>query len=160
MDDKRLNEQPLLMRLMRPVIKTIVRQKSLSEILFKNAANPNFIKKILKVAYPSQQNIDQELIDILFTPTQRNGAPEAFRGFINLFNDHLAPDLLDDLEIPVFLIWGEKDPWESIKEAQKWFETFECVKSLDVIPNAGHCPHDEMPKKVNPIIKKIIQEAI
>ncbi len=160
MDDKRLNEQSLFMRFMRPIIKTLVRQKSLSEILFKNAANPNFIKKILKVAYPTQQNIDQELIDILFTPTQRDGAPEAFRGFINLFNDHLAPDLLDNVEIPVFLIWGEKDPWEPIKEAQRWFETFECVKSLEIIPSAGHCPQDEMPEKVNPIIKKIIQEAI
>ena len=32
--------------------------------------------------------------------------------------------------------------------------------SLKIIPNAGHCPHDEMPEKVNPIIKKIIQDAI
>ena len=61
---------------------------------------------------------------------------------------------------PVHLIWGEKDPWEPVKEAQKWFETFECIKSLDIIPDAGHCPHDEMPEKVNPILKKIIQEAI
>jgi len=60
----------------------------------------------------------------------------------------------------VHLIWGEKDPWEPVKEAQKWFKNFECIKSLDIISDAGHCPHDEMPEKVNPIIKKIIQEAI
>ena len=160
MDDKRLSEQSLFMRFMRPVIKTLVRQKSLSQALFKNAAKPNFIKKILKVAYPSGQNIDEELINILFTPTQRKGAPEAFRGFINLFNDHLAPDLLKNLKIPVFLIWGEKDPWEPVKEAKKWFETFECVKSLEIISGAGHCPQDEMPEKVNPILEKIIQEAM
>ena len=47
-----------------------------------------------------------------------------------------------------------------MKEAQKWFKTFECIKSLDVISDAGHCPHDEMPEKVNPILIKIIQEAI
>ena len=58
------------------------------------------------------------------------------------------------------LIWGEKDPWEPVKEAQKWFETFECIQSLEVISNAGHCPHDEMPEKVNPILEKIIQEAM
>ena len=58
------------------------------------------------------------------------------------------------------MIWGEKDPWESVKEAQQWFTTFECIKSFDMIPEAGHCPHDEMPEKVNPIIKRIIQEAI
>tara|TARA_Y100001968_G_scaffold238644_1_gene222046 strand:- start:282 stop:1181 length:900 start_codon:yes stop_codon:yes gene_type:complete len=160
MDDKRLAEQSVLMRFLRPIIKTLVRQRLLSSNIFKNAANPTFIKKILKVAYPSGNNIDAELIDILFKPTQGKGASEAFRGFINLFDDYLAPDLLKQINNPVHLIWGEKDPWEPIKEAQKWFENYECIKSLNIIPDAGHCPHDEMPDKVNPILKKIIQEAI
>ena len=160
MDDKRLAEQSLFMRFLRPVVKTLVRQRFLSSNLFKNAANPTFIEKVLKIAYPTGNNVNNELINILFQPTQSKGAQEAFRGFINLFDDYLAPDLLKNFTIPVHLIWGEKDPWEPIKEAQKWLETFECIKSLDVIPNAGHCPHDEMPEKVNPILEKIIQEAI
>ena len=160
MDDKRLHEQSLLMRFLRPVIKTLVRQRFLSSNLFKNAANPAFIEKILKVAYPSGNNVNKELVDILYKPTQGKGAPEAFRGFINLFDDYLAPYLLKNLNHPVHLIWGEKDPWEPVKEAERWFETFDCVKSLEVISNAGHCPHDEMPEKVNPIIEKIVQEAI
>ena len=160
MDDKRLIEQSLLMRFLRPVIKTLVRQRFLSSNLFKNAANRTFIKKVLKSAYPSGNNVNEELIDILFKPTQGKGASEAFRGFINLFDDYLAPDLLKDFQNPVHLIWGEKDPWEPVKEAEKWFDTFECIKSLDIIENAGHCPHDEMPEKVNPILEKIIQEAI
>ena len=160
MDDKLLYKQSLLMRFLRPVIKTLVRQRILSSNIFKNAANPTFIEKILKVAYPSGSNIDKELINILFKPTQRKGAPEAFRGFINLFDDYLAPELLKELYHPVHLIWGEKDPWEPVKEAQKWFKTFECIKTLNIIPEAGHCPHDEMPEKVNPILSKIIQETI
>ena len=160
MDDKRLAEQSLLMRFLRPVIKTLVRQRLLSSNIFKNAAKPTFIEKILKIAYPSGNNIDKELVDILFQPTQGKGASEAFRGFINLFDDYLAPDLLSQTNKPVHLIWGEKDPWEPVQEAQKWYENFECIKSLNIIPGAGHCPHDEMPEIVNPIIKKIIQEAI
>ena len=160
MDDKRLAEQSLLMRFLRPVIKTFVRQRLLSSNIFNIAAKPKFITKILKVAYPSGNNVDQELIDTLFKPTQSKGAPEAFRGFINLFDDYLAPNLLKEMNTSVYLIWGEKDPWEAVKEAQKWFKTFECIKSLDVISDAGHCPHDEMPEKVNPILIKIIQEAI
>ena len=160
MDDKRLVEQSLLMRFLRPIIKTLVRQRFLSSNIFKNVANPTFIARILKSAYPSGNNIDEELIDILFKPTQREGAAEAFRGFINLFDDYLAPDLLNNFKKPVHLIWGEKDPWEPVKEAQNWLEAFECIKSLDIIANAGHCPHDEMPDKVNPIIEKIIQEAM
>ncbi len=160
MDDKRLAEQSLLMRLIRPLVKTLVRQRFLSKTLFKNAANPTFIEKVLKIAYPSGNNINDELIDILFKPTQREGAPEAFRGFINLFDDYLAPDLLKDLGIPVYLIWGEKDPWEPVLEAKRWANSFKCINSLDVIPNAGHCPHDEKPEEVNSILFKIIQETI
>ena len=160
MDDKRLVEQSLLMRFLRPIIKTLVRQRLLSSNIFKNAANPTFIAKVLKSAYPSGNNIDEELIDILFKPTQGKGAAEAFRGFINIFDDYLAPDLLKHSKNPVHLVWGEKDPWEPVQEAQNWFETFQCIKSLEIIPNAGHCPHDEMPEKVNPVLKKIIQEAI
>ena len=148
------------MRFFRPVLPTLVRQRLLSSNLFKIAANKNFISKILQVAYPSGNNINEELIDFLFQPTQREGAPEAFRGFINLFDDYLAPNLLQQFDNPVHLIWGEIDPWEPVKEAEKWFETFKCIKSLEIISNAGHCPHDEMPEKVNPIIEKIIQEAI
>ena len=96
---------------------------------------------------------------MLQIPIQRKGALEAFRGFINLFDDHLAPQLMENIEKPVYLIWGEKDPWEPVKEAEKWLETYECIKSLDVIPNAGHCPHDEAPELVNPILIKILQAA-
>ena len=160
MDDKRLVEQSLLMRFLRPVIKTLVRQRFLSTNIFKYAANPIFIEKILKVAYPTGNNVNKELINILLKPTQREGAPEAFRGFINLFDDYLAPDLLKYCEHPVHLIWGAKDPWEPVEEAEKWYKNFECIQSLNIIPNAGHCPHDEIPEKVNPILKKIIQEAM
>tara|TARA_B100000579_G_scaffold418047_1_gene415197 strand:- start:230 stop:1129 length:900 start_codon:yes stop_codon:yes gene_type:complete len=160
MDDKRLMEQSLLMRFIRPIIKTLVRQRLLSKTLFKNAANPIFIEKILRTVYPSGNNVDKELIEILFKPTQREGASEAFRGFINLFDDHLAPNLLQNLEIPVYLICGEKDVWEPVGEAKRWKQYFECIKSIEIIKNAGHCPHDEMPDKVNPILRKIIQEAI
>ena len=160
MDDKRIREKSLFMRFIRPVIKTLVRQRFLSEKLFNNAAKPDFIRKILEIAYPSGNNIDEELVKILYKPTQRVGAAEAFRGFINLFDDHLAPEILKNLEIPVYLIWGEKDPWEPINEAKRWAKEYKCIKSLDVILNAGHCPHDEKPEEVNSIISRIIQEAI
>ncbi len=160
MDDKRLYSQPLIMRFLRPVVKVIVRQRLITQVIFKNASNPTFIEKILKIAYPSKNNIDKELIDLLYKPSQRKGAQEAFRGFINLFDDHLAPNLLKSLSIPVHLICGENDPWEPIEEAKKWQSKFSCIKSLDIIMGAGHCPHDENPDKVNPILKKIIQEAM
>ena len=149
MDDKQLATQPARMAWIRPALKAMVRQRWLSSALFRNAARPAVIRRVLKQAYPSGRNIDADLVDLLFQPTQRDGAAEAFRGFINLFDDYLAPDLMRELPVPVDLIWGENDPWELLEEAQHWAQTIPRIRSLSVIANAGHCPHDEQPDRVN-----------
>ncbi len=158
MDDKRLKKNNVLMNFFRPVLKTFVRQRIISNTLFKRAANPKVIRKILEQAYPSGKNIDEELIQILYQPSKRENSKEAFRGFINLFDDYLATDLFGKIENPIQLIWGEKDPWESLSEAKDWKKAFRNIKRLDIIKGAGHCPHDEEPEKTNKLICEFIQE--
>ena len=158
MDDKRLKENDVLMNFLRPVLKTFVRQRIISNTLFTRAANPKVIKKILQKAYPSGKNIDEELIEILYQPSKRKNSKEAFRGFINLFDDYLATDLFDNISIPIQLIWGEKDPWESLSEAIEWKKKFKNIKRLDIINGAGHCPHDEEPEETNKLICEFIQD--
>ena len=159
MDDKQLATQPGWMTWIRPLLKTMVRQRWLSTALFRNAARPGVIRSVLKQAYPSGSNIDDALVDLLFRPTRREGAAEAFRGFINLFDDYLAPQLMEELSIPVDLIWGEQDPWEPIAEAKRWTQSISCVRSLTVIFNAGHCPHDEAPDQVNPVLQRLVKSG-
>ena len=159
MDDKRLKNNDILMNLVRPVLKTLVRQRIISNTLFNRAANPKIIKKILEQAYPSGKNVDEELIEILYKPSRRKNSKEAFRGFINLFDDHLATDLFDKVKTPIQLIWGEKDPWESLSEAKEWKKKFKNIKRLDIIKGAGHCPHDEEPEKTNKFIFEFLQET-
>ena len=152
MDDKQLATQPTWMAWIRPLLKAMVRQRWLSTALFRNAARPGVIRSVLKQAYPSGRNIDDALVQLLLQPARREGAAEAFRGFINLFDDHLAPTLMQGITVPVDLIWGEQDPWEPLAEAHRWATSIPCVQSLTVIPDAGHCPHDEAPKLVNRLL--------
>ena len=159
MDDKRLKQNDFLMNFLRPIIKTFVSKRFISQNLFRRAANPSTIKKILTQAYPSGKNVNDELIEILYKPSQRPGSAEAFRGFINLFDDYLATDLFKKIQAEIHLIWGEKDPWESLGEAKQWINDYEEIKSLNVIKDAGHCPHDENPEETNKLILKIIQET-
>ena len=160
MDDKQLAMQPTWMGWIRPLLKAMVSQRWLSTALFRNAARPGVIRSVLEQAYPSGQNIDDELIELLYQPTKRDGAAEAFRGFINLFDDYLAPQLMADINIPIDLIWGEKDPWEPISEAMRWHSSISCIHTLNVIPNAGHCPHDEAPNKTNTVLTQSLNHAI
>ena len=159
MDDKQLVTQPAWMAWIRPLLKTMVRQRWLSTALFRNAARPGVIRSVLKQAYPSGANLDDALVDLLFQPTQRDGAAEAFRGFINLFDDYLAPELMQRLTIPVDLIWGEEDPWEPMDEAKRWALSIPCIQSIHVIEGAGHCPHDENPAKTNDKIIEILRTS-
>jgi len=159
MDDKRLKKSDIFMNLLRPVLKTLVRQRIISNTLFMRAANRKVIKQILRKAYPSGKNIDEELIEILYQPSQRENSKEAFRGFINLFDDYLATDLFDKVNIPIQLIWGEKDPWESLNEAKDWKNRFRNIKRLDIIKGAGHCPHDEEPIETNKLICEFLQDT-
>ena len=159
MDDKRMKKNYILMNFLRPVLKTFVRQRIISNTLFTRAANPKVIKKILQQAYPSGKNIDKELIEILYQPSKRKNSKEAFRGFINLFDDYLATDLFDNISIPIQLIWGEKDPWESLSEAIEWKKNFKNIKRLDIVDGAGHCPHDEEPEETNKLIYEFIQDT-
>lgn len=158
LDDKRLAEQPLLRRWGRPALKACVRQRWLTNTLFKSLTKPGFIRRVLLLAYPSGSNVDDELVNVLLHPALAKGASEAFRGFINLFDDRLAPDLLEYIHTPVSMLWGERDPWEPAEIAIQW-KQFKTVKSVDILPGLGHCPHDENPELVNPLLATILKRA-
>lgn len=149
LDDQRLSEQPPLGRVGRPLLKRLVRQRWLTGRLFRWLAKPGLIRRVLAHAYPTGGGLDEELVQLLLLPTQSPGAEESFRGFINLFQDRLAPDLLSNMTTPVRMLWGGADPWEPVAEACRWARTFPAVRELRVLPGLGHCPHDEQPSLVN-----------
>jgi pimeloyl-ACP methyl ester carboxylesterase len=159
LDRKRLAEQPALQRLVRPWLEGAVRQRWLLGPLFRLLARPAFIRQVLAQAYPSGGHVDAELVELLHRPSTDPGALESFRGFVNLFDDHLAPQLLAQLDLPVRMLWGADDPWEDPAEARRWAEAHPCVRELQVLEGLGHCPHDEAPERVNPILLRWLAEA-
>ena len=66
---------------------------------------------------------------------------------------------LNRITAKTLMIWGENDPWEPLEEAQKWSANLNCIKSLEIVKGAGHCPHDEAPEEVNPLLISVIQQA-
>ena len=157
LDDKRAAQLPGWERASRPLVKQLVRQRWLVAPLFRLLARPAFIRRVLARAYPSGAHVDDELVALLHRPSTDPGATESFRGFVNLFNDYLAPQLLAELDganppLPVRLLWGEADPWEDPAEARRWAASFGCIQELRILPGLGHCPHDEAPELVNAIL--------
>lgn len=158
LDDKRLAEQPPFRRWSRPLLKQVVQQRWVTTPLFQALIKPGIIRRVLQVAYPTGAHVDDPLVQLLLEPALQPGAAESFRGFINLFNDRMAPELLAQLRTPVDLIWGVNDPWEPIAEARRW-RSYPCVESLEELPNLGHCPHDESPDLVNPLLLRSLERS-
>lgn len=152
LDRKRIGELKGFERWSRPLLPALVRQRWLIAPLFRLLARPMFIRSVLARAYPSGAHCDDDLVELLHRPSTDPGAVESFRGFINLFDDHLAPQLLEQLRLPVRMIWGGADPWEDPAEAQRWADTYPCIRELVILEGLGHCPQDEGPELVNPLL--------
>jgi len=108
------------------------------------------INLALRAAYYKKNNIDKELIQMISKPALRRNAAKALRAMsigMSTRNDKLkAPYLLYLLSkiggIPMLLIWGEKDNFIPLFLGKKIAKFYSSVE-LSVVPNSGHCVHDE-----------------
>ena len=101
--------------------------------------------------------VSDALVDLLFQPTQRNGATETFGDFINLFADHLAPKLMGNLSIPVDRI-KQKVSLGVLAEAEHWRDSINCIRPLTIVKEAKHCPRNEMPSEANKSPQSTLQQ--
>ena len=54
--------------------------------------------------------------------------------------------------------WGEKDPWTPA-ERVLGLSRFPTVERVVPLPDVGHCPHDEAPELVNPLLVDFVRRC-
>ncbi|NCQ03411.1 MAG: alpha/beta hydrolase, partial [Cyanobacteria bacterium] len=69
----------------------------------------------------------------------------------------LPEDLLPILPCPITFFWGTNDPWESI-ELGKELANYPTVKDFIPLEGLGHCPQDEAPEIVNPLLQQWLEK--
>lgn len=124
-------------------------------ILFSFYSTKNRVKQVLEQVYLATENVDEELVRSILVPAEDPNAAEVFyRTVSGSVLDNRVPldQVLKELKVPLFLLWGDKDPWILPSKADKIMSLYE--DSVKVGLNAGHCPHDEVPSQVNDEIKK------
>jgi pimeloyl-ACP methyl ester carboxylesterase len=57
--------------------------------------------------------------------------------------------LFAQLSAPLLLLWGLRDPWIDAASRRARFQRYAPGGSREVVLEAGHCPHDEQPERVN-----------
>ncbi len=142
------------------VVQNILGNRAIAKLFFDRVRQPRSIKQILSQAYIRQEAITDELIEILLKPAQNSNAVDVFMAFVRYSQGPRPEDLLAILPCEAIVVWGELDPWEPIDLGRKSFTRFGCVKEFIVLQNAGHCPQDEVPELVNPILLKILSDVL
>lgn len=123
------------------------------------------IKVGLKAAYFKKTHIDYELIDIVRKPVLRNTAGRSLRAMCigmstrgnNLKASYLLRKLSVSKKVPFLLIWGGKDNFTPLFLGKKIANFHRWVK-LKIVPNSGHCVHDEDPSIFNQISYEWIKD--
>ncbi|MEL6440047.1 MAG: alpha/beta fold hydrolase [Cyanobacteria bacterium J06621_8] len=121
------------------------------KFIFDNVRRKSQIKRTLKQVYRDRQAVTDELVELLYQPSCDPGAQQVFASVITAPAGKTPNELLPNLKHPLLVIWGEKDPWTPVTGAKIYQDL--AANNPDVkfelVPNAGHCPHDENPTMVN-----------
>ena len=139
-----------------PLIQAVLNYKPVGQFFFARLAKPKTLKNILRQAYGRKDAVSDELIDLLLAPARDIAAVDVFVAFISYSQGPLPEDLLPQLTCPVLMLWGEEDPWEPI-ELGRELSRYEAVEDFIPLEGVGHCPQDEAPELVNPLIAEWVQ---
>lgn len=134
-------------------------QRLIISISFIYTKQPARIEQVLKQVYPVNPNmVDSELVESIQFPAQDPNAAEVFYRVIKRNGNGpmtYVDDLLDQLKMPLLLLWGVEDPWIRMNSCNMIKELY--PKAVISSVQAGHCPHDESPDKVNEEISKFMK---
>lgn len=142
----------------RPFVRSfqnLLRNTDLGKRFFQAVATSESIKRILCECYHDDSAVTDELVEKILLPGLEPGAVDVFLDFICYSGGPLPEEMLPNVKCPVLIGWGEKDPWEPI-ELGKLYGAYSCVEEFRVLPNVGHCPQDEAPHLVNPLIEDFV----
>lgn len=134
-----------------PYIQKILNYRPLGQFFFARLATPRTVSRVLKQAYGRPEAVTDELVQLLLAPASDPNAVDVFLSFISYSQGPIPEDLLPQLTCPTHIIWGEVDPWEPLALARA-YEHYPAVQDFVVLPGIGHCPQDEAPEQVNPLI--------
>lgn len=132
----------------------LVSTPKIGELVFNQIRRKSRIRNTLKQVYHDRAAITEELVDLLYQPSCHAGAQQVFASVLTAPPGPKPEDLLQYLQSPLLVLWGEEDPWTPIEGAKMYQDLTESNPQVEFysISQAGHCAHDEKPEQVNELI--------
>lgn len=152
MRDDELNS---MQRLLMGGVRNLITSKRLGPVLFNRVRSKKRIRGSLKQVYANPDAITDELIDMIYAPAANPSAHAVFASIMTAPAGPRPSELLPNIKKPLLVLWGEDDPWAALPTAEIYrllSEESDSQVTFKTIPQTGHCPHDERPEVVNPLI--------
>ena len=120
-------------------------------LIFNNIRRKSQIRRTLYQVYRDRNAVTDELVEMLYQPSCDAGAQKVFASVLTAPAGTSPNELLPNLTLPLLVLWGEQDPWTPVAGARIYRDLADNNPDVqfEIIPNAGHCPHDEDPEAVN-----------
>ncbi|XP_021728804.1 uncharacterized protein LOC110695886 isoform X1 [Chenopodium quinoa] len=151
-----IKKQPPLARPLIKGFQSLLRNTDLGKVFFRTVATPQSVRNILCQCYNDTSQVTEELVEKILLPGLEPGAVDVFLEFICYSDGPLPEELLPLVKCPVLIVWGDKDPWEPI-ELGRAYGNFDTVEDFIALPGVGHCPQDEAPHLVNPLVESFVE---
>lgn len=155
-----VQRQSALQRPLVAALQRVLRETQLGEAFFGSVAKPEAVRNILRQCYADKAAVTDELVDCILQPGLQPGAARVFLDFIGYSGGPLPEDLVAQVQVPVSILWGNKDPWEDCKEGRRLFASLPAVTEFVELDGCGHCPMDEAPELVNPKIEAFVASCV
>ena len=132
----------------------------LQRIIFENLRQPSTIKRTLNQVYIDTSNVDDELVEAIRKPSLDKGAFNVFKSVFDPAGPQGRPldELFSQLKTPLLLLWGNRDPWMNAPGKRATYKKHTPTNTKEVVLDAGHCPHDEVPDQVNSALLEWINQ--
>jgi pimeloyl-ACP methyl ester carboxylesterase len=127
----------------------LLRSPLLQRLLFENLRRPATVRRTLNQVYIDRTNVDEELVEAILRPSRDPGAFGVFRTVFDIPRGQPLDELFAELRAPLLLLWGIRDPWMNAVGRRASFQRHAPERTTEVVLDAGHCPHDEVPDQVN-----------
>jgi pimeloyl-ACP methyl ester carboxylesterase len=129
--------------------RAIVSSPVVQRLLFENLRRPATVRRTLERVYIDRTNVDEALVESILRPSRDPGAFGVFRTVFDIPRGEPLDALFSHLGAPLLLLWGLRDPWMNAAGRRDSFARHVPPQTSEVVLEAGHCPHDEVPDRVN-----------
>ena len=118
----------------------------LPRIAAKTFADRQFRERFIKTSFVNPDLITEEIMDELMLVTQTEGYMDGSTQLMSYYVAGHEIEMLDDLRVPVLIVWGVQDNNKPAGEAQQ-LQGLIANSQLVLVDDAGHYVHVEAPEE-------------